>query len=214
MTKPTKWVCAQRRLWLAWASAQSDQSLRCPHEETLGPLLPIERKAKTLIRLGGCPGWSESSLGAHSFCSFCHVVAHLCLVKNVQSMGIWESLKTSRYHTNVICYSTEYITVFLYKWSYIIQAAWSSIHSQCRMYLKRKCTLNADGSAPHYFGQINRSQNSIVWFLSFVTEKDNLIIWLLNFRPGTRQPRTSQSGIDCHNKAYRLPVMLLISSPL
>ena len=37
MTKPTKWVCAQHRLRLAWASAQSDQSLRCPHEESLGP---------------------------------------------------------------------------------------------------------------------------------------------------------------------------------
>ena len=37
MTKPTKWECAQRRLRSAWASAQSDQSLRCPHEETLGP---------------------------------------------------------------------------------------------------------------------------------------------------------------------------------
>ena len=33
--------------------------------------------AKTLIRLGGCPGCSESSLGTHSFCWFCHVVAHL-----------------------------------------------------------------------------------------------------------------------------------------
>ena len=29
MTKPTKWVCAQWRLRSAWASAQSDQSLRC-----------------------------------------------------------------------------------------------------------------------------------------------------------------------------------------
>ena len=28
MTKPTKWVCAQRRLRSAWAFAQSDQSLR------------------------------------------------------------------------------------------------------------------------------------------------------------------------------------------
>ena len=28
---------AQRRLRSAWASAQSDQSLHCPHEETLGP---------------------------------------------------------------------------------------------------------------------------------------------------------------------------------
>ena len=29
MTKPTKWLRAQRRLRSAWASAQSDQSLRC-----------------------------------------------------------------------------------------------------------------------------------------------------------------------------------------
>ena len=32
----------------------------------------------------GCPGWSESSLGAQSFCWFCHLAAHLsfkgCLV--------------------------------------------------------------------------------------------------------------------------------------
>ena len=37
MTKPTKWLCAQRRLRSAWASTQSDQSLHCPHEESLGP---------------------------------------------------------------------------------------------------------------------------------------------------------------------------------
>ena len=29
MTKPTKWVCPQRRLRSAWAFAQSDQSLGC-----------------------------------------------------------------------------------------------------------------------------------------------------------------------------------------
>ena len=40
-------MCAQRRLRSAWASAQSDQSLRCPHEESLGPWLPTERTAKT-----------------------------------------------------------------------------------------------------------------------------------------------------------------------
>ena len=43
MARPTKWLCAQRRS--AWASAQSDQSLRCPHEEALGPWLRIERTA-------------------------------------------------------------------------------------------------------------------------------------------------------------------------
>ena len=32
--------------------------------------------AKTLIRLGGCPGWSESSLNAQPFFFFCHIAAH------------------------------------------------------------------------------------------------------------------------------------------
>ena len=50
-------LSTQRRLRSAWASAQSDLSLRCV--------------------LSGCPGWSESSLGAHSFCLFCHVAAHI-----------------------------------------------------------------------------------------------------------------------------------------
>ena len=44
-TKPT--TCAQRRLESAWASAQSDQSLGCPHEESLDPWLPFECTAKT-----------------------------------------------------------------------------------------------------------------------------------------------------------------------
>ena len=35
--KANKMTCAQRRLRSAWASTQSDQNLRCPHEETLGP---------------------------------------------------------------------------------------------------------------------------------------------------------------------------------
>ena len=46
-------MCAQGRLRSSWASAQSDQSFRCPHEESVGPYLPIERTSKTMIRLGG-----------------------------------------------------------------------------------------------------------------------------------------------------------------
>ena len=49
MTKPTKWLCAQRKFRSAYASAQSDQSLPCPIEESLGPKLTIKRPAKTLI---------------------------------------------------------------------------------------------------------------------------------------------------------------------
>ena len=60
-------LCTQGRLRSAWASTQSDQHLHCPYEETLGPYLPIERTVKTLIRLGGCPCWSEFLLDAQSF---------------------------------------------------------------------------------------------------------------------------------------------------
>ena len=67
MTKQTKWLCVQRRLSSA--------------------LAPTERTEKTLIRLGGCQGWSESSLGAHSFCWFCHVPAHL--FRSQQTRSNW-----------------------------------------------------------------------------------------------------------------------------
>ena len=49
-------LSAQQRLRSAWASA------------------------KSLIRLGGCPGWSESSLGAQPFCWFCHEVIYIIIV--------------------------------------------------------------------------------------------------------------------------------------
>ena len=39
------------------------------------------RTAKTLIRLGGCPGWSESSLGAQAHCWFCHIAVQLYFTK-------------------------------------------------------------------------------------------------------------------------------------
>ena len=42
-------MCAQWRLRSAWAPTKSDQSLCCLHEESLGPHLPIEHTAKTLI---------------------------------------------------------------------------------------------------------------------------------------------------------------------
>ena len=91
-------MCAQRRLRSAWASAQSDHSLRCPYEESLGPKLPIQRTAKTLIRLGGCPGWSESSLGAQSFCWFCHEAAHITY-EYCSSYGLWVINLTWRVNT-------------------------------------------------------------------------------------------------------------------
>ena len=79
MTKPTKRVCAQRRLSSAWASAQSDQSLRCPHEETLGSLIATLADA-------------QADLGTQSLCWFCYVAAnfviivkYFCYTKNFSS---------------------------------------------------------------------------------------------------------------------------------
>ena len=79
VTKPTKWLCAQQRLRSAWASTQSDHSLRCALSGKLRTQAFFMRTAKTLIRQGGCPGWSESPLGAKSFWWFCDEVAHIKL---------------------------------------------------------------------------------------------------------------------------------------
>ena len=76
MTKRTKWLCVQRRLRSAWESAQSDQSLPARLKKAWVHSYPLSAQRR-LIRLGGCPGWSESSLGAQSFCWFCHVAAHI-----------------------------------------------------------------------------------------------------------------------------------------
>ena len=46
MTKPTMWLCAQRRLRSAWASAQSDQSLRCLHEAAWVLIYPLSAQRR------------------------------------------------------------------------------------------------------------------------------------------------------------------------
>ena len=56
-------------------SAQSVQSFRCPHEETLSPELHLERKRR--LWSDWADALAESSLGAHSFCWFCHVAAQI-----------------------------------------------------------------------------------------------------------------------------------------
>ena len=78
-------LCTQWRLRSAWTSAQSDQSLLCPHEVTLGLSSPTERTAKTLIRLGGCQGWSNLRLGDMPYWLFYHVVAQV----SSQQCALW-----------------------------------------------------------------------------------------------------------------------------
>ena len=55
MTKSTKWLCTKRRLRSAWASAQSDQRLRCPHENNLGSLATHLAHSKDSDQTGRMP---------------------------------------------------------------------------------------------------------------------------------------------------------------
>ena len=69
-------MCAQRRLRSAWAS------LLCALTGWLRTQGFFMRTANTLIRLGGCPGWFESSLGAHTILSvFAIIFFHGLLVR-------------------------------------------------------------------------------------------------------------------------------------
>ena len=92
MTKPTKWLCAQRRLWLAWASAQSNQSSLC---------------AQWVAKLSSCrqrrlwSDWADAQADlslrwAHMpFCWFCHEVAQM--ITRICFSVILSSLTEPRY---------------------------------------------------------------------------------------------------------------------
>ena len=86
--------CAQRRLRSALASAQSDHSLRCPLEVSY----PLSAQRRLVI-LGGCPGWSESSLGVQSFCWFRHEAAHIYIMQIMNSVK-----KIYAFSIKICCY--------------------------------------------------------------------------------------------------------------
>ena len=71
MTKPTECLCSQWRLRSAWASAQSDQSLRSPHEESLGPA-----HSEDSDQTGQMPRLIWVFAGRTVTCWFCHEAAH------------------------------------------------------------------------------------------------------------------------------------------
>ena len=115
-------MCAQWRLRSAWA----DQSLCCLHEESLGH---IERTAKTLIRLGGCPCWSESSLGAHDHSKDCDQTGWMPMLIWVftrRTLCWFCHEKAQIWHTTHTRITMHYIRPFLYD---IIKV--SSPFSQC-----------------------------------------------------------------------------------
>ena len=72
-------IRAQRRLKSAWASAQSDQSFRCPLEENMGSYYPLSAQRRLWS------DWADTQADmslrwAHTpLCWFCHDAAHFCL---------------------------------------------------------------------------------------------------------------------------------------
>ena len=54
-------MCAQRRLRSVWASARSDLSFRCPHEEILGPYLLTMRTVEDSDQTDLSLRWAQRS---------------------------------------------------------------------------------------------------------------------------------------------------------
>ena len=111
MTKPTKSLCTQRRLRIRPVWSESSLCTQWVAKDQAF----LTRTAKTLIRLGGCPGWSESSLGVHdilwvlSWCSlFQHYMQHSVNI----SWGTW-------YSVHVMCSISEGFSRRMYRISQI-----------------------------------------------------------------------------------------------
>ena len=145
MTKPIKWLCAQRRLRSAWASAQSHQSSLCAQWVAKVPAF-FMRTAKTLIRLGGCPGWS--SLGARHFVGFvmrrliCRFWVLLCLVSwGKRSFGSFEI----KYNINFIVQVTTYNT---YGFIYVVHGSKLQDHTSQSTYADHLAPLSTYPTHP------------------------------------------------------------------
>ena len=106
---------AHRRLGSAWASAKSDQSLRCLHEEILGPKLPNECTAKTLSDWADAQAdpslpWVHSHfvgfVMSRLICSYANLPPSTCpnLKKNPTIITDKKSYKTVRKHYHLDSY--------------------------------------------------------------------------------------------------------------
>ena len=86
----THWI--QQAIIYIWATTWQNQQNECaPSQDSDQAWVlsyPLSAQWR-LITLGGCPGWSVSSLGAQSFCLFCHVAAHLFISRAVVSGSGW-----------------------------------------------------------------------------------------------------------------------------
>ena len=93
-----------------WAKQQTKKKKK-KKEKTKRIQAFFMRTAQTLIRLGRCLGWSGSSLGAQSFCWFCHESAHMCDSRD------WEMIRTASWVVSER--NGEVLTCYCLSFSYI-----------------------------------------------------------------------------------------------
>ena len=94
MTKPTKWHVHPAKTQISLGIRPVWSVFSVCSTGSLGPKLSSCGQRR-LISLGRCSGWSESSLGAQSFCWFCHKAAHICISarcgSSIGSMSAWHA---------------------------------------------------------------------------------------------------------------------------
>ena len=73
-------LCVKRRLRSAWASAQSDHSVRCTHGETLDPLLPMSAQRRRWSDWVDAQDDHSLCWAQMSFCWFCRAAAQDALL--------------------------------------------------------------------------------------------------------------------------------------
>ena len=145
-------LCTQQRLRSAWASAQSDQSLRCPHEETLGPQLPTERTVKT-----HWAHWVDAQADLsyrwvhRSFCWFCHEVGHITIFANMTYH--WKQYKMLKIKWAM---SSEFGTYCLCEQRRFRQAC-TSAQSRLNLPCSHPCSLVRTSAAHSYKQWVKRN---------------------------------------------------------
>ena len=184
--------CVQRRHRLVCASAQSDQSLRCPHEEKLGPQLSIERTAK-------CEDWSDWA-GAQAdlslrwaqrpFCWFCHEVANIQKVHPFFASGLKNKPPAT-------CWDTCTLRSISHEIMYMVFLLFPLIQERhFLVIIESICTLD-------HFVLVNRLEGlSLSARRSAVGRSFNCI-------PGNHRPRISQLDLLLHARDSRNPKPIL-----
>ena len=90
---------------------------------------PLSAQRRTMIRLGGCPGWSESSLGAQPLCLFCHVAAHLSVIDWSVTSLTWSVALLIVFHILILRQAD--IQNPLNPWSPLSNADWPYLQFGC-----------------------------------------------------------------------------------